>query len=186
MWYLNLKPQKLQYRYAKNGNIKFPKKSIKWNPLPLRFTYQHIEGEHCPIKYLKFDPGSRNRIVRWLRHYHGFEFSTYTDKGNPSVDPDDLESIGEEGALMRKYLKYVKDFGQLYEGDGSILKNLRSDSTVKSRIDQNGASATGRFTSSSINLNQIPAQKEFRELFSAPPPTHEIPDELWDQLKEYI
>jgi len=169
MWYLNLASQQPQCSiYKTSGKVKFPKKSVKWSVLPLRCTLQYFESEYCPLKYMPFDPGSRSRIVRWMKHYHDFDFPVFTDKGNPSVDPEDLASIGHEGELMVRYLKVVKDLGQIYEGDGSILKAMRHDNTVKSRIDQNGASATGRFTSSAINLNQIPAQREFRTLFAVP------------------
>jgi len=168
MWRLNLAPQKPQYTFFKNGKIKLPPKPKKWSVLPLKFVYRHYEGEYCPIKLVQFDPGSRQKIVRWLKKYHDYDFPTFTGKGNPSVDPDSLEALGEEGALMRRYLKLVKDIGQLSEGDNSIIKSIRKDSTVKSRIDTNGANATGRFSSSSINLAQIPATKEFRELFSVP------------------
>ncbi len=170
MWHLNLQqPTPLyQYTYYKNGKIKLPSKPLKWSVLPLRFVHQYFEGEYCPLKYVAFEPGSRQKIIRWMRVYHNFEFPIFTDKGNPSVDPEDLVDAGEEGALMVRYLKVVKDLSQIAEGDGSILNAIRADSTVKSRIDQNGASATGRFTSSAINLNQIPSQPEFRELFSTP------------------
>lgn len=185
MWQLNLQPQPPQYTYYKNGNIKLPKRAIKWSILPLRCTLQYFESEYCPVKYEPFDPGSRNKIIRWMKHYHNFTFDSFTDKGNSSVDPDDLATIGHEGELMVRYLKVVKDLSQISEGTGSIINALRSDSTVKTRIDQNGASATGRFTSSAINLNQIPAQPEFRKLFSVPNPEYEISEELYDKLKEF-
>ena len=57
----------------------------------------------------------------------------------------------------------MKDLSQLR----GLNEAVRSDSTITSRIDTNGT-VTGRFTSSSVNLNQIPAAKEFRELFTAP------------------
>lgn len=180
-WYLNLAPQPQQWTYFKNGKIKFPKKAIKWSILPLRMTMQYFTGEYSPVKYEAFDPGSRNKIVKWLRHYHGFEFPIFTEKGNPSVDPEDLTGLGHEGELMTRYLTVVKALGQLSEGDGSILGNLRHDSTVKCRMDQNGTN-TGRFTVSSINIAQIDSSPKFRKLFTVPEVAYEIPDNLYQQL----
>jgi DNA polymerase I-like protein with 3'-5' exonuclease and polymerase domains len=94
---------------------------------------------------------------------YNFEFSTYTDKNTAKVDGEELTALGDYGADLRRYLKIVKDLSQLR----GLNEAVRSDSTITSRIDTNGT-VTGRFTSSSVNLNQIPAAKEFRELFIAP------------------
>ena len=158
----------VQYTFYKNGKIKFPKKPLKWHDRPMRFIIKQTQGEYQPIKLEVFNPGSRQHIRLWLKHDHGYSFPFYTPKGNAKVDVDSLTNLDHvAGKMLVRYLKVVKDQGQVGGAEGSFLKNLRPDGTVTSRIDTNGT-VTGRFTSSKINLNQIPAQKEFRELFSAP------------------
>jgi len=165
-----LSPYKIPYgRYLKSGEYRPPgKNSIKWFSEPMRTILVTREGEYQNIKYEPFNPGSRAHIVKWMREEHNYEFPYYTDKGSPKVDVDSLENMEHSsGEKLKRYLKVVKDQSQLEGAEGAILKNVRKDSTVTSRVDTCGT-VTGRFTSSKINLNQIPAQQEFRELFSAP------------------
>lgn len=154
---------------TKNGKWKLPAKTkYKYFATPHKLYYSYYTGEYQKIKLTKFDPGSRDKIKKWLEADYGYQFPYYTPKGNAKVDADSLANLEiPEGQLLKEYLKTTKDLSQLDTGAGSILNNIRSNSTVTSRIDTNGT-VTGRFTSSSINLNQIPAQPEFRELFSAP------------------
>ena len=153
-----------QYSTLKNGNTKLRgSKYYKWFDTPHRLIYSYTVGEYQKIKLTQFDPGSRHKIRHWLKADTGFTFSTFTEKGTPKVDGDELEALGEYGADLRRYLKIVKDHSQLR----GLLEAVREDSTITSRVDTNGT-VTGRFTSSSVNLNQIPAQKEFRSLFAVP------------------
>lgn len=176
-----------QYKIAKNGKYVFPAKAkIKWFVTPHRLIYTYKLGEYQPIKLQRFDPGSRHQIRLWLKLDLGFEFNTYTEKGTPKVEAEALANMEHpSGIIMRDYLKLVKDLSQLETGDGSLIKNYREHNhTLTSRININGT-VTGRFTSSNINLNQIPAQKEFRELFTAPTFYH-ISDNLYNKLKDYL
>jgi DNA polymerase I-like protein with 3'-5' exonuclease and polymerase domains len=151
-----------QYTILKNGKIRF--KKYAWFDRPHRIVYTHYSGgDYTPVELTKFDPGSRHKIRHWLKQQYDFEFSTYTDKGTAKVDGEELTALGDYGADLRRYLKIVKDLSQLR----GLNEAVRYDSTITSRIDTNGT-VTGRFTSSSVNLNQIPAAKEFRELFTAP------------------
>lgn len=167
---------------TKNGKWKLPAKSkYKYFTEPHTIHYSYTTGEYQKIKLTKFNPGSRQKIYHWLRQDYGYEFPYYTPTGNPKVDADSLEGLDiPEGVLLKEYLKLKKDLSQLEGGEGSILKNIRPDSTITSNIDTNGT-VTGRFTSSSVNLNQIPSQKEFRELFSAPT-FYDVPDALYNKL----
>ena len=180
---LNLAPYKIPYgRYLKSGAYKPPgKKSIKWFDIPMRTTYITRQGEYQQIKYAAFNPGSRSHIRKWMEDDYGYKFPYYTPKGGVKVDVDSLANMEHEaGKLLKRYLKVSKDQSQVGGADGSLIKNYNEEKrTVKSRVDTNGT-MTGRFTSSSINLAQIPAQKNFRELFRAPTYYH-IPDELYDE-----
>jgi len=151
-----------QYTVLKNKKIRF--KKYTWFTVPHRIVYTHYSGgDYTPIELVKFDPGSRHKIRHWLKNNYDFTFATFTEKGTPKVDGEELEALGDYGKDLRRYLKIVKDLSQLK----GLLEAVRDDSTITSRIDTNGT-VTGRFTSSSVNLNQIPAAKEFRQLFTAP------------------
>jgi len=168
---MSLAPYKIPYgRYLKNGTYRPPgKKSIKWFDSPHRTISVTREGDYQQIKYEAFNPGSRHHIRQWMEEDFGYTFPYYTPKGNPKVDVDSLENMKHpSGKLLKRYLKVTKDQSQVGGADGSLIKNYNeTQRTVKSRTDTNGT-VTGRFTSSSINLAQIPAQQEFRELFRAP------------------
>lgn len=167
----SLKPYTIPVgRYLKNRKWKPPgKASIKWFSTPMRTVHITREGPYQPIKYVPFNPGSRTNIIQWMEEDYGYTFPYYTPKGSAKADVESLENMTHPaGKLLKRYLKAAKDQSQVGGADGSLIKNYNEEKqTVKSRVDTNGT-VTGRFTSSAINLAQIPAQKEFRELFSAP------------------
>ena len=173
-------------KHYKNGKTKLVKvNTIKWFATPHRTVLVTRSGKHQPIKYEAFNPGSRAHIVKWMEEDHGYVFPFYTPAGGPKVDPDSLNTMDNPaGQKLLRYLKVVKDQSQLGGADGSLIKNYNeAQQTVRSRTDTNGT-ITGRFTSSSINLAQIPAQQEFRELFSAPVYYH-IPKDLYEEISKY-
>lgn len=133
---------------TKNGKWKLPAKSkYKYFTEPHTVHYSYTTGEYQKIKLTKFNPGSRQKICHWLRQDYGYEFPYYTPTGNPKVDADSLEGLEiPEGMILKEYLKLKKDLSQLEAGEGSILKNIRPDSTITSHIDTNGT-VTGRFSS---------------------------------------
>jgi len=157
-------------KHYKNNKTKIiGVKKIKWFTTPHRTIFVHKEGVYQNIKYEEFNPGSRNHIKLWMEHDFGYKFPYYTPKGGVKVDVESLENMEHPaGKLLKRYLKVSKDQSQIGGADGSLIKNYNPDiHGVTSRVDINGT-VTGRFTSSSINLNQIPSQQEFRELFTAP------------------
>ncbi len=184
----NLAPYKIPYgRYLKNGTYKPPgKKSIKWFDSPHRTITVTREGDYQQIRYEAFNPGSRHHIRQWMEEDFGYTFPYYTPKGNPKVDVDSLENMKHpSGKLLKRYLKVTKDQSQVGGADGSLIKNYNETKrTVRSRTDTNGT-ITGRFTSSSINLAQIPAQAEFRELFRAPI-YYYIEDNIYDECLSFL
>ena len=182
-----LTPYKIpNLKIYKNGKQKLVKvKTIKWFDKPMRTIIVTQYGEYQPIKYVPFNPGSRAHIVRWMEEDYGYSFPFYTPTGGAKVDPDSLTNMEHPaGKLLKRYLKVVKDQSQIGGDGGSILKAYRKDlHGVTSNIDTNGT-VTGRFTSSNINLAQVPAQEEFRELFRTPT-YYNIDDNLYEKLKEY-
>jgi len=182
---INLSPFEFQLGRYKNGKLKLPGKTkFKWFTSPHKPVTKFTKGQYQPVKLTKFEPGSRDKIRKWMKHDLGYEFPTYTEKGNSKVDADSLEGMDHpSGKMLKEYLKLVKDYSQLASGKGALIANYKEElHGVTSRVDTNGT-VTGRYTSASINLNQIPAQKEFRELFIAPT-YYEIPDELYNKVKE--
>lgn len=176
---------KMPLRKFKNRKIKpVSKTKYKWFTEPHRIIITEKEGEFQNIKYTRFNPGSRDHVRKWMKDVHNFEFNSFTEKGTPKVDEDGLKQLGDVGSTIQRYFKVVKDLSQISQGDGSILGNLdEKTSTVSTRIDTNGT-VTGRFTSSSINLSQVPSQKEFREIFSSPTYYH-LDDNLYTKLKNF-
>ena len=169
-WHLNLAPQPSQTSvYKTSGKVKFPKKSIKWSTLPLRCTLQYFEGEYCPLKYVAFDPGSRQKITMWLKKYYNWQPEIFTPSGTAKVDAEVLESTGiEDASSLKRYLKVVKDLGQLSEGDNSLLALIPSDQRFHGYVDTLGTN-TGRMSHSGPNITQLPKSQEFRELLCAAP-----------------
>ena len=168
---LRLSPYRILVgRYLKNGTYKPPgKKALKWFPEPMRTIHVTREGDYQQIKYEPFNPGSRTHIKKWLEEDYNYKFPYYTMKGNTKVDVDSLEHMSHPaGKILKRYLKVTKDQSQVGGDGGSLIKSYKEErKIVTSRTDTNGT-ITGRFTSSAINLNQIPGQQEFRELFTAP------------------
>lgn len=168
---MNLAPYTIPLlKHYKNGTTKLVGvKAIKWFASPMRTIFVQRHGDYQQITYEAFNPGSRSHIIKWMEEDYGYTFPYYTHKGNIRADAASLTNMSNPaGKLLKKYLKTSKDQSQIGGADGSILKNYDEvNSVVRSRVDTNGT-VTGRFTSSSINLAQIPAQKEFREIFRAP------------------
>jgi len=185
---MDLRPYSIPFlKTYKNGKTKLVKvRTIKWFDKPMRTIFVTKEGSYQAIEYTEFNPGSRQHIEKWLHDEYHYNFPYFTTKGNTKVDVDSLTNMEHEaGRLLKRYLKVSKDQSQVGGAEGSLLLNCdEKTSTVSSRVNTNGT-VTGRFTSSSINLNKIPAQQEFRELFNAPV-YYEIPDDLWNRISEYI
>ena len=165
----SLRPYKRPLGRFKNGRIKLPSKTkYKWFTEPHTLYYEEKFGEYQPIKLTKFE-GTDTQIRVWLKRLYNFEFKTYTAKGTVKVDRDELDILGDAGEDLRTSLKLKKDLSQLGGTDNSLIASYRqSTGAIHGRVDTIGA-ATHRCTHASPNLAQIPAVKEFRELFTAPP-----------------
>lgn len=129
------------------------------------------DGEYQPIAYEPFNPGSRDHIKIWLEKDHNYTFPYYTAAGNIKVDPDSLQDMEfSAGKMLHRYLKVVKDQSQVgSDTPGGWLNRYNEDThSIHHRVDLIGA-VTHRATHSKPNLGQVPADKEFRQVFSAPP-----------------
>jgi len=182
-----LSPYKIpNSKYLKNGKFKMKSaKTYKWFDKPMRTIIVTRYGDYQPIKFTPFNPGSRNHIRKWMEEDYGYRFPYYTPKGGVKVDVDSLEHMEHPaGKLLKRYLKVAKDQSQVGGADGSLINHYNETTNcIHGRVDTCGT-VTGRFTSSSPNLAQIPSQREFRELFRAPTYYH-ISDELYAELTKY-
>ena len=137
----------------------------------MRTIHVTREGEYQAIKYEAFNPGSRMHIVKWMEEDYGYTFPFYTEKGGIKVDSDSLEGMSNPaGKMLKKYLKVVKDHSMVsQDAKGGYLTHYNETThSIHHRVDLIGAN-THRATHSKPNLAQVPAAKEFRELFTAPP-----------------
>jgi DNA polymerase I-like protein with 3'-5' exonuclease and polymerase domains len=74
------------------------------------------------------------------------------------------------GRMLRQYLKVVKDQSQVGDDTkgGWLTHYNEKTHSIHHRVDLLGAT-THRATHASPNLAQVPADHDFRELFTAPP-----------------
>ena len=166
--YLNVKQYKSPISYYKNGRIKFPARAkYKYFTEPHYHYNVWYLGDYQNIKLQQFE-GTDNQIKIWLKAMYGFEFKTYTAKGNVKVDRDELESLGEYGKDLRRLMKLKKDMSQLGSTDNSLIRMYdTSMGSIHGKVDTLGAN-THRCTHTQPNLAQIPQGTYFRELFIAP------------------
>lgn len=124
------------------------------------------------VKYERFNPGSRPQIIRYLSQKYNWKPEHFTDKGNPELSGDVLDSLPfPEAKLFASYFEVQKLVGMLSSGRNSWL-NFVQNGRIHGRVITTGA-ITRRCTHSSPNLAQIPSVrsflgKEVRELFYAP------------------
>jgi len=134
-------------------------------------------GRSLKSKVTVFNPGSRQQIADRLRERYpeiGFD---RTEKGNPKVDDDVLEVLGEkypEAKLLGEYLLCNKRLGQIADGKEAWLKHCRryGDGRIHGGVKTN-ACVSGRCSHVSPNMSQVPAVgspygDECRSLFTAP------------------
>jgi DNA polymerase I-like protein with 3'-5' exonuclease and polymerase domains len=134
-------------------------------------------GRALKAKVTVFNPGSRQQIADRLRERYpeiGFD---RTEKGNPKVDDDVLEVLGEkypEAKLLGEYLLCNKRLGQIADGKEAWLKHCRryGDGRIHGGVKTN-ACVSGRCSHVSPNMAQVPSVghaygAECRSLFTAP------------------
>lgn len=156
-------------KVQKNGKFWMKSaKSYKWFASPMRTIHVTREGDYQQIKYEHFNPGSRSHIIQWMKEDHGYEFPTFTAAGSPKADVDSLEGLDiKEGKLLKRYLKVVKDQSQLGGKGGWLNYYNENTHSIHHRVDLLGAT-THRATHSKPNLGQVPADHDFRSIFTAP------------------
>jgi DNA polymerase I-like protein with 3'-5' exonuclease and polymerase domains len=134
-------------------------------------------GKRLKDKVTVFNPASRQQTADRLQLlYPEIVFDT-TEKGNPQVDDDVLESLGvnyPEAKLLAEYQLLNKRLGQIAEGKEAWLKHCKAygDNRIHGEVVTN-ACISGRCAHKRPNMAQIPSVghaygAECRALFYAP------------------
>jgi len=130
-------------------------------------TQGYFEG--CQIQRLKeTNPTSRDHIAWILTSHHGWTPSLISSNGKPVIDEIVLKEIGTDIALkFLRCLELKKALGMISEGVNAWLKLC----TTSSRIHHHCSVATNTFRCAhrKPNLGQVPADENFRNLFTASP-----------------
>ncbi len=112
-----------------------------------------------------FNPGSNLMVAQRLKEKYGWKCPT-TDKGNPHIDGEVLETLKfPEAPLLLEYADMTKKLGFLH--DWITRAELDPDGCIHATFDPLTA-ATSRMSSSQPNLQQIDKDKRIRALFIAP------------------
>ena len=134
-------------------------------------------GRRLKDNVIEFNPASRQQTADRLREkYPEITFAT-TDKGNPQVDDDVLESLGKnypEAKLLAEYQLLNKRLGQIAEGKEAWFKHCQvyGDGRIHGEVVTN-ACISGRCAHKRPNMAQVPSVghaygAECRALFYAP------------------
>jgi len=135
----------------------------------------YIKGQpFTKVTYQEFNPGSRDQIVQRLKEKYGWIPEATTEKGNPVLNDDVLETLPyPEAKSLAKYMLVKKRLGQIADGNNAWLKLVNNDNLcIHGDLITNGC-ITGRCAHRNPNMGQVPASyspygKECRNLFHAP------------------
>ena len=103
------------------------------------------------IKYVEFNPGSRDMIASALIKKYRWKPTEFTETGKPKIDESVLDELDyPEAALLSKYFMLDKRKSQL----ASWLEAVHKD-RIHGSVNTNGA-VSGRMTHSDPNMAQVP------------------------------
>lgn len=126
------------------------------------------------IRVEEFNPGSRQQIADRLAKKYGWKPEKTTEKGNPILDDDVLETLPfPEAKPLAEYMLIKKRLGQIADGNNAWIKLFNNESgCIHGDLITNGC-ITGRCAHRNPNMGQVPASyspygKECRNLFHAP------------------
>lgn len=123
------------------------------------------------VKVVEFNPSSRTHISKRLVDVFQWKPKEYGDDGNPTINDDVLEKLGETLPIAKDIAEYFmldKRLGQIAEGDQAWLSH-EVNGKIHGQVETMGA-VTRRCAHKRPNLAQIPANhspygKECRSLF---------------------
>ena len=133
----------------------FPLNTEKWKALAE--TNQSKADEL--YKTFTFNPGSHVQVKKFIKENYGIELD--------SSDEAHLLKIQKKCAIAKTILEYRHYKKRASTYGLSWLDAVEPDGRVHSQFNQIGAE-TGRYSSDSINLQNVPHDKETRSCFEAP------------------
>lgn len=159
---------------VRQGEVITPKADrtmIKNQPCPVRYFK---DTPYCKVDFIKFNPGSRDQIVKVLQDKYNWKPVDFTEKGTPIVNEKVLSKLEyPEAKLLNKFLTIKKLLGQLSDGNNAWLKCVNPETNrIYGSVDTLGA-VSRRCTHSYPNMAQVPSNKAFkghecRALFTVP------------------
>ena len=138
-----------------------------FNPKRNNRTQGYVAGAES-IRLKETNPTSRDHIAWILTSHHGWTPSSISSNGKPVIDEIVLKEIGTDIALQfLRCLELKKALGMISEGVNAWLKLC----TTSSRIHHHCSVSTNTFRAAhrKPNLAQVPADENFRNLFTASP-----------------
>ena len=130
-------------------------------------TQGYVEG--CEIQRIKeLNPTSRDHIAWILKTHENWKPKSLTISGKAVIDETVLKDIGSETALLfLQCLDITKKLGMISQGVNAWQKLC----TMSNRIHHHCSVTTNTYRAShrKPNLGQVPADEEFRRLFTASP-----------------
>jgi len=116
-------------------------------------------GRH-KTKTVPFNPGSRQQVANRLTTKYGWKPRKFTPTGAPQIDESVLAELKySEAAEFNRYLRIIKQLGQIADGENSWLKHERNG-RVHGAVNPIGA-RTHRMSHFSPNLANVD-KKELR------------------------
>ena len=138
-----------------------------FNPKRNNRTQGYVAGAES-IRLKELNPTSRDHIAWVLTTHYGWKPLSISSNGKPVVDEIILKEIGTDIALnFLRCLELKKALGMISVGVNAWLKLC----TTSSRIHHHCSVSTNTFRCAhrKPNLAQVPADEEFRKLFTATP-----------------
>ena len=135
----------------------------------------YVKGQpFTKVTYQEFNPGSRDQIVARFKEKYGWIPNATTEKGNPILNDDVLETLPyPEAKVLAEYMLIKKRLGQIADGNNAWLKLVNNHTgRMHGDVITNGC-ITGRCAHRNPNMGQVPAGyspygKECRALFQPP------------------
>ena len=134
-------------------------------------------GRQLKDKVTVFNPASRQQTAERLTALYPEITFASTDKGNPQVDDDVLEALGNrypEAKILARYQLLNKRIGQIADGKEAWLKHCHvyGDGRIHGEVVTN-ACVSGRCSHKRPNMAQVPSVghaygAECRSIFYAP------------------
>jgi DNA polymerase-1 len=179
--YASLTKTKLELESKLNESLPFLYlKGDEFTPKTNNRTTGCVKGAtFTRMKFVPFNPGSRDHVAILLKRKYDWKPEEFTDDGKAKIDETILGQLKyPEAKLLSEYFMVEKRIGQIATGKEAWLKHVGKDGRIHGGVVTNGA-VTGRMTHSHPNLAQVPAGRspyghECRELFHVPPNKRQV------------